>query len=154
MEVSQIISSNHIIPASNASTKKLLLQELAGKCSELYHLNQRDVFNTLMEREQLGTTGVGRGVAIPHGKLMGLQRVVGLFARLERAIDYDAIDGEPVDLAFLLLAPPDAGADHLRALARISRILRDPVFCDKLRGSQETYAIYSLLNDHTRSNAA
>ena len=154
MEVSQLISSNHIIPASNALTKKLLLQELAEKCSELYQLNQRDVFNMLMEREQLGTTGVGRGVAIPHGKLVGLRRVVGLFARLEQAIDYDAIDEEPVDLAFLLLAPPDAGADHLRALARISRILRDPVFCDKLRGSQEAYAIYSLLSDHTRSNAA
>ena len=103
------------------------------------------MFDILVERERLGSTGVGAGLAIPHGKLPGLDLLQGVFARLEKPVDFDAIDDESVDLVFLLLAPEGAGADHLKALARVSRIMRDRAFCDKLRGSDSSDAIYALL---------
>ena len=107
-----------------------------------------------MERERLGTTGVGNGIAIPHGKLANMERPYGLFARLERAIDFDSIDDQPVDLVFLLLAPATAGADHLKALAQISRLLRDKTICEKLRGTDTSEALYALLTDSTSTRAA
>ena len=106
-----------------------------------------------VERERLGTTGVGDGVAIPHGKLANLPRLFGLFARLERPIDFEAIDEQPVDLIFLLLAPGGAGADHLKALARVSRLLRDRSMREKLRGSETPEALYALLVDQQASAA-
>ena len=117
-------------------------------------VSERQIFDVLLERERLGTTGVGNGIAIPHGKLPGLSRLYGLFARLEHPVDFDSIDEQPVDLIFLLLAPEAAGADHLKALARVSRLLRDRTICEKLRGADNPDALYALLTERAASHAA
>ena len=145
MELATILSPDAVIPHLKVNSKKQALQELSRNASDLTGLEQRDVFGVLIERERLGTTGVGGGIAIPHGKMANLQRLHAVFARVDRAIDFDAIDGRPVDLIFLLLAPQAAGADHLKALARVSRMLRDTRFCEKLRGCDSRDAIYALL---------
>jgi PTS system nitrogen regulatory IIA component len=149
-----LITPDGILPALRAGNKKQALQELARKAAELTGLHERAIFDVLLERERLGTTGVGHGIAIPHGKLPSLDRVHGVFARLERPIDFDAIDERPVDLMFLLLAPEAAGADHLKALARVSRLLRDDAMCEKLRGCQSADAIFALLIQTEASHAA
>ncbi len=143
-----LISPQAILPNLKAGNKKQALQEMARKASELTGQHERAIFDVLLERERLGTTGVGHGIAIPHGKLSSLDRVHGVFARLERPIDFDAIDEQPVDLIFLLLAPEQAGADHLKALARVSRLLRDQSMCEKLRGAESGDAMYALLTQH------
>ena len=150
----ELITPASIIANLRAGNKKQALQELARKAAELTGQHERMIFDVLLERERLGTTGVGQGIAIPHGKLSSLSRVYGIFARLERAIDFDAIDEQPVDLMFLLLAPEQAGADHLKALARVSRLLRDNSICEKLRGSTSADAIYALLTQTEASHAA
>jgi PTS system nitrogen regulatory IIA component len=150
----ELITPASIIANLRASNKKQALQELARKASELTGQHERMIFDVLLERERLGTTGVGQGIASPHGKLANLDRVYGLFARLERPIDFDAIDEQPVDLMFLLLAPEQAGADHLKALARVSRLLRDHAVCEKLRGSTSADALYALLTQTEASHAA
>jgi PTS system nitrogen regulatory IIA component len=127
------------------NSKKQALQELAVRAAELTGQSERAIFEVLLQREKLGTTAVGYGVAIPHGKLPKLDRLFGMFARLERAIDFEAMDGQPVDLLFLLLAPEGAGAEHLKALARIARLLRDQDIAKKLRASRDAEAIYSVL---------
>ncbi|CAK0755417.1 Nitrogen regulatory protein [Azospirillaceae bacterium] len=144
----ELITPASIIASLRASNKKQALQELARKAAELTGQHERTIFDVLLERERLGTTGVGQGIAIPHGKLPSLDRVYGIFARLERPIDFDAIDEQPVDLMFLLLAPEQAGADHLKALARVSRLLRDNGMCEKLRGSNTADALYALLTQN------
>lgn len=149
-----LITPSAILPNLKAGSKKQALQELARKASELTGQHERAIFDVLLERERLGTTGVGHGIAIPHGKLSSLDRVHGVFARLERPIDFDAIDEQPVDLIFLLLAPEQAGADHLKALARVSRLLRDQSMCEKLRGAQSGDAIYALLAQQETSPSA
>lgn len=154
MELDSILTVDSVIPHLKASSKKQALQELARKASEISGLEQREVFDVLLERERLGTTGVGDGIAIPHGKLATLDRLRGVFARADRAIDFDAIDDRPVDLIFLLLAPETAGADHLKALAKVSRLFRDPGMCDKLRGCDTTDAILALLTQSASSKAA
>ncbi|MGO1076196.1 PTS IIA-like nitrogen regulatory protein PtsN [Inquilinus sp. CA228] len=143
-----------ILANLKAASKKQALQELARRAAELTGQHERFIFDVLLERERLGSTGVGRGIAIPHGKLPHLQGVFGAFARLERPIDFDAVDEQPVDLVFLLLAPEGAGADHLKALARISRMLRDENLCEKLRGCQSADAIFALLSQSESVNAA
>jgi len=143
-----------ILANLKAASKKQALQELARRAAELTGQHERFIFDVLLERERLGSTGVGRGIAIPHGKLPHLQGVFGAFARLERPIDFDAVDEQPVDLVFLLLAPEGAGADHLKALARISRMLRDETLCEKLRGCQSADAIFALLSQSESVNAA
>ena len=148
-----LITPYAILPNLRAGSKKQALQEMARKAAELTGQHERAIFDVLLERERLGTTGVGHGIAIPHGKLPNLDRVHGVFARLERPIDFDAIDEQPVDLIFLLLAPDHAGADHLKALARVSRLLRDQSMCEKLRGSDSSDAIYALLTPHEASQA-
>ena len=150
----ELITPASIIANLRASNKKQALQELARKAADLTGQHERMIFDVLLERERLGTTGVGQGIAIPHGKLACLDRVYGLFARLERPIDFDAIDEQPVDLMFLLLAPEQAGADHLKALARVSRLLRDHAMCEKLRGSNSADALYALLTQTETSHAA
>lgn len=145
MEITDLISPESVIPSLKATSKKQALQELARHAAALTGLHERAVFDTLLERERLGTTGVGNGIAIPHGKLPQLNRLYGVFARLDRAIDFEAIDEQPVDLIFLLLAPESAGADHLKALARVSRLLRDKTMCEKLRGTTTAEALYSLI---------
>ena len=154
MEIVDLISSEGVIAKLRASSKKQALQELAKRAAEVTDQPERAIFEVLIERERLGTTGVGNGIAIPHGKLSGLSRLHGLFARLEKPIDFDAIDEQPVDLICLLLAPETAGADHLKALARVSRLLRDPSVCEKLRGSDNADAIYALLAESAASHAA
>ena len=140
-----LVSPNAIIPAMNVNGKKQALQEIAAKAASLTGQNEKAILEILLQREKLGSTGVGNGVAIPHGKLPKLGNVFGLFARLERAVDFEALDGQPVDLIFLLLAPEGAGADHLKALARVARLLRDPEVARKLRASNGAEAIYAVL---------
>ncbi|MEI8151834.1 MAG: PTS sugar transporter subunit IIA, partial [Hyphomicrobiales bacterium] len=121
------------------------LQESAAKAAVLTGQSDKAILEILLQREKLGSTGVGNGVAIPHGKLAKLGSVFGLFARLERPVDFEALDGQPVDLIFLLLAPEGAGADHLKALARVARLLRDPEVAHKLRNSHDADALYAVL---------
>jgi PTS system nitrogen regulatory IIA component len=154
MEISDLIEPRAVVPSLRAANKKQLLQEIARRASEITGEPERAIFDVLLERERLGTTGVGAGIAIPHGKLPGLKRLYGLFVRLETPIDFESIDEQPVDLVFLLLAPGGAGADHLKALARVSRLLRDRTMCDKLRGSDNPEALYALLTENATSNAA
>jgi PTS system nitrogen regulatory IIA component len=145
MPLTDLVAPAAIIPALKVNGKKQALQELAAKAAELTGHNERTIFEILTQREKLGSTGVGNGIAIPHGKLAKLTKLFGLFARLERAIDFEALDGQPVDLVFLLLAPEGAGADHLKALARVARLLRDPTVAQKLRASRDADAIYAVL---------
>ena len=154
MNISDLIDPAGVVASLRVTSKKQALQELAKRASELTGIEDRRVFEVLTERERLGTTGVGNGIAIPHGKLAGLERLHGLFARLESPIDFDSIDEQPVDLICLLLAPETAGADHLKALARVSRLLRDRSMCKKLRGTDKADAIYALLTESTASHAA
>ena len=154
MEISDLLSPDGVISSLKVSGKKQALQELAAKAAQLTDLPERAIFDILLERERLGTTGVGGGIAIPHGKLAALDRLHGVFARLDHPVDFDAIDDQPVDLFFLLLAPESAGADHLKALARVSRLLRDRLVCDKLRGSDSSDALYALLIEPAASRAA
>lgn len=154
MDIVELLTPDRVIPHLRASCKKQALQELARRMAGSAELPERQVFEVLLERERLGTTGVGGGIAIPHGRLPAVKQVCGIFARLDEPIDFDAIDDQPVDLIFLLLAPEDAGADHLKALARVSRLLRDRTMCDKLRGSETRDALYALLTDSTSSRAA
>ena len=154
MDVSDLVQPKAIIPSLKASSKKQVLQELARKASEVSGVDQREIFDVLLERERLGTSGVGHGIAIPHGKLPNLERIYGVFARMDQPIAFDSIDDEPVDLIFLLLAPEGAGADHLKALARVSRLLRDRSVCTKLRGCESADAIYALFGEAAASHAA
>jgi PTS system nitrogen regulatory IIA component len=145
MPTTDLVAPNAIIPALKVNGKKQALQEIAAKAAELIGQNDRAILEILLQREKLGSTGVGNGVAIPHGKLGKLNKVFGLFARLERPVDFEALDGQPVDLVFLLLAPEGAGADHLKALARVARLLRDPEVARKLRESRDAEALYAVL---------
>jgi PTS IIA-like nitrogen-regulatory protein PtsN len=154
MEIADLLKPEQVIARLRATSKKQALQELARRAAELTGHQEREIFSTLMKRERLGTTGVGNGIAIPHGKLGELESMFGIFARLDHPIDFEAIDDRPVDLIFLLLAPEEAGADHLKALARVSRLLRDKRACEKLRGTDNAEALYALLIDATPSWAA
>jgi PTS system nitrogen regulatory IIA component len=117
-------------------------------------LSEREVFDTVLQRERLGSTGVGNGIAIPHGKINSVKRIAGVFAQLETPVDFEALDDQPVDIVFLLLAPENAGADHLKALSRIARMLRDPERIAKLRTAHDASLIYELLTAQPTSNAA
>jgi PTS system nitrogen regulatory IIA component len=154
MDITDLILPESVIANLRVTSKKQALQELAKRAHELTGQPERALFEVLMERERLGTTGVGHGIGIPHGKLPELNRLYGLFARLETPIDFDAIDEQPVDLIFVLLAPETAGADHLKALARVSRLFRDRAICEKLRGTDSSEAIYALLTQSPASHAA
>ena len=154
MEINDLLVPEGVVADLKATSKKQALQDLAKRAAEVSGLHERAIFDVLMERERLGTTGVGNGIAIPHGKLPNLDRLHGLFARLEQAIDFHAIDERPVDLIFVLLAPETAGADHLKALARISRLLRDQGICDKLRGTDSAEALFAILTESQEDRAA
>src|SRR5438132_13108956 len=145
MDLSDLISVSAIMPALKANSKKQLLQLLSERAAAISGIPEREVFDTILQRERLGSTGVGNGIAIPHGKLAGVKRIAGVFARLEIPVDFEALDDQPVDLVFLLLAPEGAGADHLKALSRIARLLRDQDVAKKLRASRDAQAIYSVL---------
>ena len=145
MDIRDILLPEAVLAGLKVTSKKQVLQELSRHAATVTGLNERKIFETLLERERLGTTGVGNGIAIPHGKLAELTRLRGVFARLDKPINFDAIDEQPVDLIFLLLAPEGAGADHLKALARVSRLLRDTATCEKLRGAKTADGLYLLL---------
>ena len=145
MLLSDLVAPNAVIPALKVNGKKQAIQELAARAAALTGGGERAIFDILMQREKLCSTGVGNGIAIPHGKLPKLEKLFGFFARLERPIDFESMDGQPVDLVFLLLAPEGACADHLKALARIARLLRDQDVAKKLRASRDAQAIYSVL---------
>ena len=154
MEIRDLLQPEAVISDLKAANKKQALQELGRHAAKITGVNERKIFEVLMERERLGTTGVGNGIAIPHGKLSEFKRMYGVFARLDRAIDFDAIDEQPVDLVFLLLAPEGAGADHLKALACISRLLRDGNAVEKLRASRDAAALYAVLTEQAASSHA
>lgn len=154
MEISDLITVESVEANLRVTSKKQALQELAKRAAQVTGEHERAIFDVLMERERLGTTGVGNGIAIPHGKLASLDKLFGVFARLETPVDFQSIDERPVDLVFLLLAPETAGADHLKALARVSRLLRDANVCEKLRGTDDDEALYALLTESSASQAA
>jgi PTS system nitrogen regulatory IIA component len=145
MEVTDLLDPSGVISNLRVTGKRQVLQELARRAAALTDEDEHKIFESLWEREQLGSTGIGN---------RGFKRMLTIFARLEKPIDFDAIDNQPVDLIFLLLTPADAGADHLKALARISRLLRNRAICAKLRGTENADAIYALLTDRAASHAA
>ena len=145
MPLNDLVAPQAVIPALKVNNKKQALQDIAERAAELTGRPEREILEVLMQRERLGSTAIGNGIAIPHGKLAKLDRLFGLFARLDRPIDFEALDGQPVDLIFLLLAPENAGADHLKALARIARLLRDPDTIRLLRDSTDREALYAVL---------
>jgi nitrogen PTS system EIIA component len=145
MPLADLVAQNAIVSALKVNNKKQAIQELAARAAQLTGQSERAILEILQQREKLGSTAVGNGVAIPHGKLPQLGRLFGLFARLARPIDFEALDGQPVDLIFLLLAPEGAGADHLKALARIARLLRDPEIARKLRETESADVLYAVL---------
>lgn len=144
-ELSDLLTPEAVLAGVGAANKKILFQQLGQAAARAYGLDARDVADRLAERERLGSTGFGGGIAIPHGKFGDLKRVAGLFVRLAQPIDYQAIDELPVDLVFVLLSPVGAGAEHLKALACVSRHLRDRQFAAKLRGAGSPDALYALL---------
>jgi PTS system nitrogen regulatory IIA component len=154
MTLDALIAPDAVFPQLRVASKKQLLNDLAGRAADRLGLEPRAVFDALMERERLGATAMGRGVAVPHARLPGVERIAGFFARLEKGVDFDAADDGPVDLVFLLIAPENAGADHLRALARVSRLLRDDGRCAKLRATSDAAALYAILVEDLASDAA
>jgi PTS system nitrogen regulatory IIA component len=150
----EMMTAGAVSANAMVGSKKALFQHFAQTSEREYGLSSALVAERLMERERLGSTGFGKGVAIPHGKIEGLDHVVGMFARLPQPIDYQAIDDLPVDLVFCLLSPPDAGADHLKALAQASRWLRDPAFVAKLRGAGSDDAVLALFAGQEERHAA
>jgi len=154
MSLSELIKPDAVLPALRVNGKKQALQEMSERAAAVSGLPSREIFDALLQRERLGSTGVGDGVAIPHGKLAKCDRLFGVFARLERAIDFEAPDGLQVDLIFMLIAPETAGADHLRALAAIARLLRNGAVAAQLRATRDPAALYALLTMGPASNAA
>ncbi len=143
-----------VLASVKASGKKALLAELASRAASIFKLDERKLFDRLLERERLGSTGIGGGIAIPHSRLAKTDKPVGLFARLVHPVDFDSIDERPVDIVFLLVAPEGAGADHLKALARVSRLLRDRSLVEKLRATESADALYALLVDSVQAQSA
>ncbi len=151
---SDLTNAEAILPALKVNTKKQAIQEICARAGVISGLTEREIFNAVLQRERLGSTGVGAGVAIPHCKLAKVRGIFGIFARLERPVDFDAQDGVPVDLVFLLVAPETAGADHLKALARIARVFRDASFASRLRATRDVAALYAMLTQAPASHAA
>jgi PTS system nitrogen regulatory IIA component len=154
MDIREILAPDAVAAHQRATSKKQLFQEIGARAGDVYGLDGRAVFEALLERERLGSTAMGRGVAAPHARLPGVDRILGVFLRLDKPIPFDAMDDEPVDLVFALIAPEDAGADHLRALARVSRALRDPAICAKLRSCADSAAVYAVLTEHASATRA
>ena len=154
MLLSELIAPEGILPSLKVNTKKHALLELSDRAGLLSGLAAREIYDTLVQRERLGSTAIGDGIAIPHGKLVKAKSIFGIFARLARPIDFDALDTAPVDLICLLIAPESAGADHLKALARLARLLRDTKVTAKLRAARDVSALYAVLTGEPASNAA
>ncbi len=153
MDIENLLATDMVFADFKASSKKQVLQSLSRRWAVAQGVDERLAFEKLLERERLGSTGVGRGVAIPHARIEGLETITGVFARLSTPVDFDAVDDIPIDLVFMLFAPEDAGADHLKALARVSRLLRDSTTCDKFRQTTDSSALYAMVVQPS-SNAA
>jgi nitrogen PTS system EIIA component len=153
-DLSHFLAPEAVEASFAASSKKALFQQLATLAARHTGLPAKHIATSIGDREKTGSTGFGSGVAIPHGKLEGLDRIYGLFVRLAEPLNYDAVDRLPVDLVFLMLSPPDAGAEHLKALAQVSRALRDKQIRDKLRGARSNDAIYAVLAGAENRDAA
>ena len=154
MEMTDLLSPEAILPAVTPKSKKQVLQLISAKAAEMSGVSERDIFDTLLEREKLGSTGMGNGVAIPHGRLESIDKLFGIFIRLDKGIEFEALDDQPVDLMFAIFAPDGAGADHLKALARVARVLRDGELVNKLRGTENADALFALLTSAQTSYAA
>ncbi len=154
MELADLITPDTVLAAVKASGRKQALQEIGHRAADVYGLSCGAVVDGLLSREKLGSTAMGSGVAIPHTRLLDLDRIVGVFARFDKPIDFEAADGEGVDLMFALLAPEEAGADHLRALAKVSRVMRDPTVRAKLRSTTDAEQLYALITEVSASRAA
>ncbi len=154
MALENLLVPEAILPSLRVNGKKQALQELSEKAAEISGLPAREIFDAWMQREKLNSTGLGEGIAIPHGKLLNAPKIFGIFARLERGIDFESVDGQPVDLLFALIAPESAGADHLKALSVIARLLRDPSTVAKIRATREAPALYALLTQDSASSDA
>ena len=154
MDLSDMLRAEDVLPALQAGSKRQVLQALSTHAAKATGLDERAILDVLLQRERLGSTGVGNGVAIPHGRFTGMDRVRGFFARLATPVDFDALDHKPVDIVFMLMAPEGAGADHLKALARVSRVLRDAALVEKLRATRDARALHALLTQQRSSQAA
>lgn len=152
--IQHILAKNTVVCDLTAANKKALLQDLAARAGAAFGHGAHAIFDVLWEREKLGTTGVGHGIAIPHGKIAGLSDVRGFFARLSAPVDFESVDDRPVDLVFLLLAPAESGADHLHALAQVSKTLRDPAFCEQCRKAKDSATLYHMLISAANMQAA
>ena len=153
-DLSDLLTPDAVLAGVAAPNKKTLFQQLAAAGGGLTGVEPRLIVDRLIERERLGSTGFGGGIAIPHGKIDGIDHIVGVFARLPTPIDFQAVDDMPVDIVFLLLSPPDAGVEHLKALSRVSRRLRDRPFVAKLRGAGSPDALYALFAHADARDAA
>jgi PTS system nitrogen regulatory IIA component len=154
MTIASLISPKAVVSNVPGNSRKQVFQVLSERLAALSGLDERAILETLRQRERLGTTGVGQGLAIPHGRIAGLDRLVGLFAKLAKPVDFEAMDGQPVDLVFVLLAPEDAGADHLQALARIARLFRNAGIAQKLRQVDDEATLYAILTTENANRAA
>ena len=154
MELSQLLKPNAVKAFGHATSKKRLFQDLGDIAHSVYGLQTADTVDALQERESLGPTGVGHGVALPHARLHGLDRVVGVFIRLDKPMDFDAVDRQPVDLVFALFAPNSSGVDHLKALALVSRTMRDASTCAKLRANSDPATLHAVLTEVRGTQAA
>lgn len=147
MDISSLLKPGAVKVVGTMTSKKRLFQDLGDLAAAVYELNASDAVDALQERETLGPTGVGHGIALPHARIEGLDHVVGAFIRLERPLDFDAVDRQPVDLVFVLFAPKDSGVEHLKALALVSRTMRDPQVCAKLRANTDPAKLHAILTE-------
>ena len=147
MPLLDFLDPQAVLPALRVNGKKQALQELASHAARITGITDTAIYEALLQRERLGSTGIGEGIAIPHGKLPGLTRIFGLVARLEKPVDFAALDAQPVDVLFLLLAPEGAGADHLKALARVARVLREPGLIERVRATRDANALYAIMTE-------
>ncbi|HZH50730.1 MAG TPA: PTS IIA-like nitrogen regulatory protein PtsN [Microvirga sp.] len=151
MPLLDFLDPQAVLPALRVNSKKQALQELAAQAARLTGLDATLIFEALLQRERLGSTGIGEGIAIPHGKIAGLPRIFGLLARLEKPIEFEALDGQQVDVLFLLLAPEGAGADHLKALSRVARVLREPGLIERVRATRDAAALYAIMTEFPKA---
>ena len=154
MQISNILADNAIKTLASISSKKRLFQQLGEQAEQSYGFSTATVFDALLERENLGPTGVGQGIALPHARIEEANRVCGLFIRLEKPLDFESVDRQPVDLVFALLAPENAGVEHLKALALVSRTMRDPSICGKLRANLDVATLHTILTEAQSNQAA
>jgi nitrogen PTS system EIIA component len=154
IDLSDLLRPDAVLPTLKAAIKRQVLQALAERAAAITGRDDKTILELLTQREKLGSTGVGGGVAIPHARVPGIDHIVGMFARLAQPVDFESLDEQPVDLVCLMLAPESAGADHLKALARIARLLRDPLVVARLRGSFDRATLYGVLTEGAKTDAA